>query len=146
MKRIQTWVLFILQIVIKLGLLGKYKLVTTSETVVKPTQVQDGLKTLENTIVSLGNKNDELKANLDKANSEISDLEKKIIELSKEVVSSSQKLEFMTSRNTQSEDKLSTLVIERGKIESELNSLRSTLNDAEALSEQLKVEMKKWRT
>ena len=129
-----------------MGLLGKYKLVSTAtiKPVVNPNQ--DGLKTLENTIISLGDKNDSLKSTLEKANAEISDLEKKVIELSKEVVSAQQKLDFMTSRNTQSENKLSTLTIERGKLEKEMNVLRETVNEAEILSEQLKVEMKKWRT
>ena len=146
MKRIQAWLLFVIQLIVKMGLLGKYKLISTSavEPVVKPNQ--EGLKTLESTIVSLGKKNDELKVNLEKANLEISDLEKKVIELSKEVVSAQQKLEFMTSRNSQSEDKLSTMTIERGKLERELNTLRETVKEAEILSEQLKVEMKKWRT
>ena len=147
MKRLQEWLLFGIQLVVKMGLLGKYKLVSTTATV-KPVvnPHQDGLKTLENTIISLGDKNDSLKSTLEKANAEISDLEKKVIELSREVVSAQQKLEFMTSRNTQSENRLSTLTIERGKLEKEMNVLRETVNEAEILSEQLKVEMKKWRT
>jgi len=146
MKRIQAWSLFIIQVVVKLGLLGKYKLVSTSAIapIVKPNQ--DGLKTLENTIVSLGKKNDELKVTINKTNLEISDLEEKVIELSKDVVSSGQKLGFMSSRNFQSEDKLSAMTIERGKLSKEILELKTTIEQAETLSEQLKVEMKKWRT
>tara|TARA_R110000824_G_scaffold52052_4_gene144674 strand:+ start:12217 stop:12657 length:441 start_codon:yes stop_codon:yes gene_type:complete len=146
MKRIQAWSLFVIQVVVKLGLLGKYKLVSTSAIapIVKPNQ--DGLKTLESTIISLGKKNDELKVTLNKTNLEVTDLEEKVIELSKDVVSSNQKLEFMASRNFQSEDKLSAMTIERGKLSKEIVELKTTVEQAETLSEQLKVEMKKWRT
>ena len=148
MKRIQEWLLFSIQLIVKMGLLGKYKLISTSAPVVKPNY--GGLKILENTIVSLGKKNDELKASLRMSGSycsqEISDLEEKVIALSKDVVSSEQRLEFMDTKNIQFENKLSTMTTERGKMEKELLELKTTLEQAETLSEQLKVEMKKWRT
>ena len=61
MKRVQEWAIFVIQIVVKLGLLGKYKLVSTANSDVKPVinpSQQNGLKTLENTILSFGNRND----------------------------------------------------------------------------------------
>ena len=149
MKRVQEWAIFVIQIVVKLGLLGKYKLVSTANSDVKPVinpSQQNGLKTLENTILSFGNRNDELKQSLNTANLEIESLEADIIELFKEVVELQQKLSFMETKKKQAEDKLSVVTRQHAPLQQEVKELKDILLEAETLSEQLKVEMKKWRT
>jgi len=148
MKRIQEWVIFVIQIVVKLGLLGKYKLVSTAidtKPVINPNH-QSGLKTLENTILSFGNRNDELKQSLNTANLEIESLEADIIGLSKEVVELQQKLTFMETKKKQAEDKLSVVTRQHAPLQQEVKELKDVLLEAETLSEELKMEMKKWRT
>ena len=68
MKRIQEWLLFGIQLIVKMGFLGKYKLVSTATP--EPDNKQ-GLKTLEKTILSLGKKNDTLNETLTSAKYEI---------------------------------------------------------------------------
>lgn len=162
MKRTQEWLLFGIQFIIKMGFLGKYKLV--SVTLEQTKTNESGLKILEKTIVSLGKKNDTLNETITSAKYEIATLEKDILGLQG-------KLEYVTSKNTEAENKLSAMTIERGNLEKEIEdwivrdsawadslqrekvsfqeeitSLNSTLEEATTLSEKLQGEMKKWRT
>ena len=161
MKRIQEWLLFGIQLIVKMGLLGKYKLVSTATP--EPDNKQ-GLKTLEKTILSLGKKNDTLNETLTSAKYEIATLEKDILGLQG-------KLEYVTSQHTKAEKKVSdsflenvslkkeiedwvvrdskwaeSLQNEKASFQEEITALNSTLEQATILSEQLQGEMKKWRT
>jgi len=161
-KRTQEWLLFGIQFIIKMGFLGKYELVSVPLELTKTNK--SGLKILEKTIISLGKKNDTLNETITSAKYEIATLEKDILGLQG-------KLEYVTSKNTEAENKLSAMTIERGNLEKEIEdwivrdsawadslqrdkvsfqeeitSLKSTLEQAEILSEKLQGEMKKWRT
>ena len=131
MNRAVEWVRFVVNIIVKSGFLGKYELAPTSHT--------KGVKLLERTILSMEDEIRDFKSKNEVLNEKLNDAIIKAID-------ANQKLEFMKSRGTDAEGKLSTLMLERGHIEKELSDLKSTLKQAETLSEQLKVEMKKWRT
>ena len=162
MKRIQEWLLLSIQLIVKMGFLGKYELVSVPLEQTKTNK--SGLKILEKTIISLGKKNDTLNETITSAKYEIATLEKDILGLQG-------KLEYVTSKNTEAENKLSAMTIERGNLEKEIEdwiirdsawadslqrekvsfqeeitSLNSTLEEATTLSEKLQGEMKKWRT
>ena len=122
------------------------------------------MKTLEKTILSLGEKNDTLNETLTSAKYEIATLEKDILGLQG-------KLEYVTSQHTKAEKKVSdsflenvslkkeiedwvvrdskwaeSLQNEKASFQEEITALNSTLEQATILSEQLQGEMKKWRT
>ena len=136
MIRIQEWLLFCIHLIVKMGFLGKYKLVSTS---IVELNNEKGLKTLEKTIVALGKKNDTLASTLGLAKSEIAILEKGTRGLQS-------KLEYVNSMNIEAKKKNSLYVIEIGTLEKKIASLNSTLEQATDLSEKLQGEMLKWRT
>ena len=162
MKRIQEWLLLSIQLIVKMGFLGKYELVSVPLEQTKTNK--SGLKILEKTIISLGKKNDTLNETITSAKYEIATLEKDILGLQG-------KLEYVTSQHTEAEKKVSDYFLEnvslkkeiedwiirdsawadslqREKVsfQEEITSLKSTLEQAEILSEKLQGEMKKWRT
>ena len=169
MKRIQEWLLFSIQLIVKMGFLGKYELVSVQEEQTKTNK--SGLKILEKTIVSLGKKNDKLTETITSAKYEIETLEKDILGLQG-------KIEYVTSQNIGAEKRISDFFLElvdiqqenvslkkeiedwivrdsawadslqREKVsfQEEITSLNSTLEQATTLSEKLQGEMKKWRT
>ena len=120
MKRTQEWLLFGIQFIIKMGFLGKYELVSVP--LEQSTTNKSGLKILEKTIVSLGKKNDTLNETITSAKYEIATLEKDILGLQG-------KLEYVTSKNTEAENKLSAMTIERGNLEKENVSLKKEIED-----------------
>jgi len=169
-KHIQDWLLFGIQLIVKSGLLGDYKMVSVD--ILEQTKAnKSGLKTLEKTILSLGKKNDTLNETITLAKYEIATFEKDILELQG-------KLESAEIKNADDEKRISDAFVELVDIQQEnvslkkdiedwivrdskwaeliqnekvsfqekITSLNSTLEQATILSEKLQGEMKKWRT
>jgi len=147
MGRIQDWLLFGIQFIIRLGFLGKYELVSTIE---RTKTNQLGLKALEKTILSLGKKNDSLV----KKNETLVNKNKQLME------GDTKWLEKVRQMRKQSDDFLTVVNAEKATFEKSILGLQkkldnttsrnleveSILEQATAMSEQLRGEMKKWRT
>ena len=140
MKRVQEWLLFTIQFIVKTGVLGKYKLVSTASP--EPNNAQ-GLKTLEKTILSLGEKNDSLVADLAKGDVVVETMERTILGLE-------DKISYLMSKNTEAEKRLSDTalkeIIAHKALQGKITALEYTLEQATVMSEQLQGEMIKWRT
>ena len=120
MNRVVEWVRFIVNIIVKSGFLGKYELASTAH--------MRGVKSLERTILTMEDEITEFK-------SQNRTLNEKLKDAISNSIHANEKLDFFNGQK-----------FERETLESEIRDLKSTLTQAENLSEQLKMEMKKWRT
>jgi len=151
-KRTQEWLLFGMQLIVKMGFLGKYKLVSV-DTLEQTKANQSGLKTLEKTIISLGKKNDVLVKKNTEMEQRVSDLLTEKSSLSIMVTQASLEASMLERENKKYLDDYKQLLNEKVEVQQQLDSmerevilLQSMIEEATTMSERLQGEMIKWRT
>ena len=147
MRHIQDWLLFGIQLIVKSGLLGDYKMVSV-DILEKTKENKSGLKTLEKTIISLGKKNDVLVKKNTEMEQRVSDLLTEKSSLSIMVTQASLEASMLERENKKYLDDYKQLLNEKVEVQQQLDSmereiilLQSMIEEATTMSERLQGEM-----